>query len=203
MNVTAPSYSIGDGSGRLCKLFLVPPYSDLPGLRCQVSPKTAICALRDPASANVYARLVVHNWHPKSLGFAGGVSDLYYALFHIFRHALRSPGDIFCSTVTNPRNIRKTRKSYRLRPGRSLGEAQDVLSIFPRNEVRGALLRQPVQPSNNPSLGIDAGVDPTPHLAVRSPASNDKVKSQMIEGNLRNTRQTALGSSESHLSLVR
>jgi hypothetical protein len=58
------------------------------------------------------------------------------------------------------------RKSYGLRPGRSFGEAQDVLSIFPRKEVRGVLLWRPVQPRN------------------------DKVKIQM-EGNLQNIGTTS------------
>jgi hypothetical protein len=59
------------------------------------------------------------------------------------------------------------RKSYGLPPGRSFGEAQDVLSIFPRKEVRGALLRRPVQPRN------------------------DKVKIQMIGGESTNIGTTS------------
>jgi hypothetical protein len=58
----------------------------------------------------------------------------------------------------------------------------DVLSIFPRDEVRGALLRQAVQLSDSPSLDFDAGVDPgrTWHLEIF--VNNDKVLDRLIEG---------------------
>lgn len=58
----------------------------------------------------------------------------------------------------------------------------DILTVFPRDEVRGALLRRSVQLSDNPVLGFDAGVDPgkTWHLAIY--VNNDKVLDKMIEG---------------------
>jgi hypothetical protein len=58
----------------------------------------------------------------------------------------------------------------------------DVLSIFPRDEVRGALLRQAVQLSDSPSLDFDAGVDPgrTWHLEIF--VNNDKMLDRLIEG---------------------
>jgi hypothetical protein len=58
----------------------------------------------------------------------------------------------------------------------------DVLSIFPRDEVRGALLRQTVQLSDAPSLAFDAGVDPgrTWHLQIF--INNDRVLDKLIEG---------------------
>ena len=58
----------------------------------------------------------------------------------------------------------------------------DTLSVFPRDEVRGALLRRSVQLNNSPSLDFDAGADPhrTWHLEVF--VNNDRLLSQMIEG---------------------
>jgi hypothetical protein len=58
----------------------------------------------------------------------------------------------------------------------------DMMSIFPRDEVRGALLRQTVSLSDSPSLDFDAGVDPgrTWHLEIF--VNNDKVLDRLIEG---------------------
>lgn len=58
----------------------------------------------------------------------------------------------------------------------------DVLAVYPRDEVRGALLTRTVQLSNNPQLSFDAGVDPgkTWHLAVY--VNNDRVLDKMIDG---------------------
>jgi len=58
----------------------------------------------------------------------------------------------------------------------------DVLSIFPRDEVRGALLRQTVQLSDSPSLNFEAGVDPgrTWHLEIY--VNNDRVLDKLISG---------------------
>lgn len=58
----------------------------------------------------------------------------------------------------------------------------DMLSIFPRDEVRGALLRRAVQLSDSPSLNFDAGVDPgkTWHLEIF--VNNDKALDKLIEG---------------------
>ncbi|MGA3228001.1 MAG: ADP-ribosylglycohydrolase family protein [Acidobacteriaceae bacterium] len=58
----------------------------------------------------------------------------------------------------------------------------DILSVFPRDEVRGALLRRTVQLSASPSLDFDAGVDPgkTWHLQVY--VDNDRVLDKSMEG---------------------
>ena len=58
----------------------------------------------------------------------------------------------------------------------------DVLSIFPRDEVRGALLRRSVQLSNSPSIDFDAGVDPGRSWRLEVFVNNDKLLSRMIEG---------------------
>jgi hypothetical protein len=58
----------------------------------------------------------------------------------------------------------------------------DTLAIWPRDEVRGALLRRSVELSDNPTLTFDAGVDPGRgwHLVVF--VNNDKVLDRLIEG---------------------
>jgi hypothetical protein len=58
----------------------------------------------------------------------------------------------------------------------------DILSVFPRDEVRGALLRQTIQLSDSPSIDFDAGVDPgkTWHLMVY--VNNDIALDRLIEG---------------------
>ena len=58
----------------------------------------------------------------------------------------------------------------------------EVLSIWPRDEVRGALLRRTVDLSDGPSLTFDVGADVgrTWHLMVF--VNNDQVHDQMIEG---------------------
>ena len=58
----------------------------------------------------------------------------------------------------------------------------DVLSIFPRDEVRGALLRRSVQLRNSPSIDFDAGVDPGRSWRLEVFVNNDKLLHQMIEG---------------------
>jgi hypothetical protein len=67
-----------------------------------------------------------------------------------------------------------------IRGGTHLEDA--VLSIFPRDEVRGALLRRSVELSDSPFLTFDAGADAgrTWHLQVF--VNNDKVLDQLIEG---------------------
>jgi hypothetical protein len=67
-----------------------------------------------------------------------------------------------------------------IRGGTHLEDA--VLSIFPRDEVRGALLRRSVELSDSPSLTFDAGADAgrTWHLQVF--VNNDKLLDQLIEG---------------------
>ena len=58
----------------------------------------------------------------------------------------------------------------------------DVLAVFPRDEVRGALLRRSVTLSDSPLLNFDAGADAgrTRHLQVF--VNNDKVLDQMVQG---------------------
>jgi hypothetical protein len=58
----------------------------------------------------------------------------------------------------------------------------DILAIFPRDEVRGAVLRETVQLSDSPSLDFDTGVDPgkTWHLEIF--VNNDEVADRLIEG---------------------
>jgi hypothetical protein len=58
----------------------------------------------------------------------------------------------------------------------------ETLAIWPRDEVRGALLRRSVELSDNPSLSFDVGADAgcAWHLAVF--VNNDRVHDQMIQG---------------------
>lgn len=58
----------------------------------------------------------------------------------------------------------------------------DVLSIWPRDEVRGALLKRTESLGGSPQLSFDAGADPerTWHLMVF--VNNDKVLDRLIEG---------------------
>jgi len=57
----------------------------------------------------------------------------------------------------------------------------DTLAIFPRDEVRGALLRRSARLGDHPLLSFDAGVDAGRawHLAVY--ANNDKILDQLID----------------------
>jgi hypothetical protein len=59
----------------------------------------------------------------------------------------------------------------------------DTLSIFPRDEVRGALLRRFVQLSNSPSLEFDAGADPHRTWRLQVIVNNDVMLDRLIEGN--------------------
>jgi len=58
----------------------------------------------------------------------------------------------------------------------------DILSVFPRDEVRGALLRQTVQLSDSPSLDFDVGVDPGRSWHLQIYVNNDRVLDKLIEG---------------------
>lgn len=58
----------------------------------------------------------------------------------------------------------------------------DTLSIFPRDEVRGALLRRTLTLSQEPALDVDVGADGGRawHLAVY--VDNDKILNRLVEG---------------------
>jgi hypothetical protein len=58
----------------------------------------------------------------------------------------------------------------------------DTLSVFPRDEVRGALLRRSVRLSDTPSLSFDAGADAGHAWRLQVFVNNDKVLSQLIDG---------------------
>jgi hypothetical protein len=58
----------------------------------------------------------------------------------------------------------------------------DTLAVFPRDEVRGALLRRSVQLGASPSLAFDAGVDVGKTWHVLVYVDNDKVLDQLIDG---------------------
>jgi hypothetical protein len=64
----------------------------------------AICALRDQHPRTLMCASWFTTGIPKSMGLQGGVPDLYYAFFHVFRHALRSPGEIFSSTYKSKKH---------------------------------------------------------------------------------------------------
>jgi hypothetical protein len=59
----------------------------------------------------------------------------------------------------------------------------DTLAIWPRDEVRGALLRRTVELSNSPSLDFDAGADTGCAWHLNVFVNNDKVVDKLIEGN--------------------
>jgi ADP-ribosylglycohydrolase len=58
----------------------------------------------------------------------------------------------------------------------------DVLAIFPRDEVRGALLRRSLTLSDHPSLSFDAGADPGRAWHLNVFANNDKLLDKLITG---------------------
>ena len=59
----------------------------------------------------------------------------------------------------------------------------DTLSVFPRDEVRGALLRRSAALSGHPSLSFDAGADAGRAWRLEVFVNNDKVLDELIEGN--------------------
>jgi hypothetical protein len=67
----------------------------------------------------------------------------------------------------------------------------DTLSIFPRDEVRGALLRRSVQLSDHPTLSFDAGADANRAWHLEAFVNNDKVLDQLLDGNKLNTEEAA------------
>lgn len=58
----------------------------------------------------------------------------------------------------------------------------DVLAIFPRDEVRGAVLRRTVTLSDHPSLRFDAGADPGRAWHLNVFVNNDKLVDKLITG---------------------
>ena len=58
----------------------------------------------------------------------------------------------------------------------------NTLAVFPRDEVRGALLRRELRLSAQPSLSFDAGADPGRAWHLEVFVNNDKVLDRLIEG---------------------
>jgi hypothetical protein len=58
----------------------------------------------------------------------------------------------------------------------------DVLATYPRDEVRGTVLRRTIQLAANPALGFDAGVDPGRAWQLLVYVNDDKVLDELIEG---------------------
>ncbi len=76
----------------------------------------------------------------------------------------------------------------------------ETLSVWPQDEVRGALLRRSVQLGNSPVLTFDAGADPgcAWHLIVF--VNNDRLLDRIIEGGALSSPET---SSERHWEHIR
>jgi len=60
--------------------------------------------------------------------------------------------------------------------------AGGTLAVFPRDEVRGALLRRSLDCGDKPSLSFDVGVDPQRTWQLVVFINNDKVLDQLIDG---------------------
>ena len=58
----------------------------------------------------------------------------------------------------------------------------DVLSTYPRDEVRGTVLRRGAKLGNNPILKFKAGVDPGRAWQLQAYVNDDKVLDQLIDG---------------------
>jgi hypothetical protein len=58
----------------------------------------------------------------------------------------------------------------------------DTLSIFPRDEVRGALLSRSVELSDKPSLGFDVGADSGRVWHLEAFVNNKKILDRLVEG---------------------
>jgi hypothetical protein len=74
-----------------------------------------------------------------------------------------------------------------------------VLSIFPRDEIRGALLRRSVELSDTPFLTFDAGADAGRAWHLQVFVNNDKFLDQLIEGH--STQESALERHWEHIHL--
>lgn len=59
---------------------------------------------------------------------------------------------------------------------------EQTLAVFPRDEVRGALLRRSVELSDTPSLTFDAGADAGRAWHLQVFVNNDKLLDRLIEG---------------------
>jgi hypothetical protein len=57
-----------------------------------------------------------------------------------------------------------------------------TLAVFPRDEVRGALLRRTVNLNDKPSLSVDVGADAGRAWRLMIFVNNDKLLSQLIQG---------------------
>jgi hypothetical protein len=77
----------------------------------------------------------------------------------------------------------------------------EMLSVWPRDEVRGALLRRSVQLGNSPVLTFDAGADPgcAWHLSVF--VNNDRLLDRIIEGGPMAPPETPSGRHWEHIRL--
>jgi hypothetical protein len=75
-----------------------------------------------------------------------------------------------------------------------------ILAIFPRDEVRGALLRRSVELSDTPSLTLDAGADAGRAWHLQVFVNNDKVLDRLIEGS-QMTQENALERHWEHIHL--
>jgi len=75
-----------------------------------------------------------------------------------------------------------------------------TLAIFPRDEVRGALLRRSVKLSDTPSFAFDAGADAGRAWHLQVFVNNDKLLDQLIEGRSM-TQENALDRHWEHIQL--
>ncbi len=75
-----------------------------------------------------------------------------------------------------------------------------TLAIFPRDEVRGALLRRSVKLSDTPSFAFDAGADAGRAWHLQVFVNNDKLLDQLIEGRSM-TQENALDRHWEHIHL--
>ncbi len=75
-----------------------------------------------------------------------------------------------------------------------------ILSIFPRDEVRGALLRRFVELSDSPAFAFDAGVDAGRAWHLQVFVNNDKLLDKLIEGTAM-TQENALDRHWEHIHL--
>ena len=68
----------------------------------------------------------------------------------------------------------------------------DVLSTYPRDEVRGTVLRRTIRLDANPALSFDAGVDPGRAWQLLVYVNDDKVLDELIEGKVASRQWQAI-----------